>query len=362
MSIEEIRKEFDEEIDKGIIDWNNMDRIMGKFDNCVDELREFVKPVQEMEELLSKISSMAAHWWEVGREDEANQLEAYIALHQRRLEGKATIGIKPAGVCIGKTLTKVEKLYLSEQEMQQEGIFQERLILWFENTPMVLNEYLDSIVNPYYREEGPEQIRIADISAELSKLIGARLTVHHYTGGNTLQLQFDNGYILHFSNKLLFRRGLFNAAYYWIAECDDVVVLKPGVTSGKLYLRNGIYPGKGWRYYHEHEVFFRIDDTIYLILCDSKSTKRGLSIEELPYYACDSLSLNIEDKEFVFDGYGYQYHDGRARDIFFSCGEEILCLTCGHNGKVRMILLDKGSSDPANVKKEKGKEIHFVRE
>ena len=46
----------------------------------------------------------------------------------------------------------------------------------------------------------------------------------------------------------------------------------------------------------------------------------------------------------------------------FACSEETLCLTCGHSGKVRMILLDKGTFDPANVKKKKGKEIHFVRE
>ncbi len=86
--------------------------------------------------------------------------------------------------------------------IQMEGsvsIYNEPLILWFEDTPLIASCYNDFVVNPVYADEKKDAL--ADISGLFSSVIGARLNAVRYVEMSNCCFAFSNGKHLSFMSR-----------------------------------------------------------------------------------------------------------------------------------------------------------------
>ena len=133
----------------------------------------------------------------------ANTLEAYYAMAYASLEGKDYNSIDSYFACIGKSLDSVSAISVDGYPaIQMEGsvsIYNEPLILWFEDTPLIASCYNDFVVNPVYADEKKDAL--ADISGLFSSVIGARLNAVRYVEMSNCCFEFSNGKHLSFMSR-----------------------------------------------------------------------------------------------------------------------------------------------------------------
>lgn len=161
-------------------------------------------PNEEPKGLLGSISWKLSGAWMVDKDYVwANTLEAYYAMTEANIAGKAYNAIDNYFACIGKSLTAVSAIKDGENlTIQNEGVltvFAELIVMWFGDKPLVVSCYTDFVVNPVYADD--KKNGLCDISSMFSSIIEATLKEVQYIGTTICYFEFDNGQRLFFASR-----------------------------------------------------------------------------------------------------------------------------------------------------------------
>ena len=129
-------------------------------------------------------------YWHTGSYDAANMFVAYYIMAQRALSGEKYSGIRAFRDCVGKTVSKVERI-------KEKGVRGEKIrtsyLFHCEDMHLVASDCVEFIVSPYARDEALE---IEDVSDEYHDLIGAKVHGLRYFNSTLARIKFDNGFAL----------------------------------------------------------------------------------------------------------------------------------------------------------------------
>lgn len=170
--------------------------------------------------------------------DKANTLEAYYAIIKAYEANKEYHDIDSFHNCLGKELTRVSYVGdASELNFRNEvSEFQGQIVLWFNDLPLVVSNYMVMVINPLLIRENEKNI--SDISSSFDSLLGAKLTEIRYLDSITNYLEFDNGYRLLFSNYGIGdrkRNGLFEIRPIENAKLEDLEISEICRAKGVTY-------------------------------------------------------------------------------------------------------------------------------
>lgn len=118
---------------------------------------------------------------------------------ERALAGKRYQGIRSFGDCVGKTVIRVEWLKAKDEKQSHPFSFSEAIVFWCEDLPLVVSNYIEFIVNPYYMESGLECV---DINEEFRTIIGKKIGGLQYQTANYARISFENGNTVLFGNDI----------------------------------------------------------------------------------------------------------------------------------------------------------------
>ena len=123
--------------------------------------------------------------WTVGDCDYAIIITSYCALANQIMQGEEFQKIECWDYVKRKKLDKIERFVINTDENEQ----RENYVLWFEGIPLIINEYVETYVNPYILNKAFDR---TDISKDYSDIIGRKLKRIHYIDALTVHLQFFN--------------------------------------------------------------------------------------------------------------------------------------------------------------------------
>ena len=152
--------------------------------------------MEEISSVLDNIAWKLSGAWHVDNDPEwANVLTAYYYMIKAVEAGKDYHLISSYLDCIGKKLTDVSAVSSSGKGPvfceNGSNYFKEPLVFWFGDTPMVVKEIAEFIVDPLLIGELQDQIVPA--GQYFDKIIGSSLTELRYVNDETSFLDFDNG-------------------------------------------------------------------------------------------------------------------------------------------------------------------------
>lgn len=134
--------------------------------------------------------------------DMANTIHAYYYLLETYKSGKNYREIHSFHHVIGKTVTRVSHIDTPEgnglNRIDDITEFKGDIVLWFGDTPLIVSDRIEMLVNPHYVRESEN--KLSDITELCEKLGGARLDTIQYADALTFSMDFDNGYGLIFTS------------------------------------------------------------------------------------------------------------------------------------------------------------------
>ncbi len=154
------------------------------------------EPDEEPRGLFYSISWKDAGAWEVDKDYTwANILEAYYSMAEAYAAKKDYCSILCYLDCIGAEVTAIfadkddsDNLSFANEYIRQLG---NSLVIFFDDKPLVINTYIELVVNPIYVSDNRELL--VDVSKAFSPLIGAKLTDVKYTDAAACSFYFSNG-------------------------------------------------------------------------------------------------------------------------------------------------------------------------
>ena len=127
-------------------------------------------------------------YWNTGDYESANMFVAYYEMVQAERAGEDYHGIRNVDDCIDATLTKVE--LMGRGERSQEGYsFKDSLVLWFGTMPLVVDRYVEFVVNP---NKVRKENNIIDISDSFSNMLGKKLVELKYKSASEAEMFFED--------------------------------------------------------------------------------------------------------------------------------------------------------------------------
>ncbi len=201
-------------------------------------------------------------YWNTGYCDAANLFEAYYTQIERFIDKKAYIGIRAFDECIGKKISKIEKIsFSSSDENDIKDCFSGALVIWSDDTPLVISDYLDMMVNPYVMDEA---VTRQDVSSELPELIGKTIHWMHFTHYGMAELSFTDGKrLIFFSDSVVLQESKNRCVHYVLENRErtkDVVL--PGSTIECIYLCQGTLHSETSREYDEDALMLDYGNTV----------------------------------------------------------------------------------------------------
>lgn len=151
----------------------------------------------ESEGLLGDLDFKCSGAWSADHDyTTANIFEAYYSITKAYEAGKDYHSIRSFLDCLDLTLTSVSAIKTNEAYPLQKKAnithFSDSLILWFGKMPLVVNKYVEFVVNPVYVEDNKNDL--SDVSTDFAPIIGAKLLKVRYIDSCTCYLEFSNGY------------------------------------------------------------------------------------------------------------------------------------------------------------------------
>lgn len=127
-------------------------------------------------------------YWNTGDYEAANMFVAYYEMVQAERAGEDYHGIRNVDDCIGCALTKVELMGRGEKG-QEDYSFKDSLILWFGTMPLVVDRYVEFVVNP---NKVRKEDNTVDISDSFSSMLGKKLVGLKYKSASEAEMLFDD--------------------------------------------------------------------------------------------------------------------------------------------------------------------------
>jgi hypothetical protein len=157
-------------------------------------------------------------YWNTGYYDSANIFEAYYQMAERALAGKEFRGIRSFRDCVGKRVTKVERLFTEEDAaLSDPNDFTGSVIFWCEELPLVIPSGIVFIVDPFYREEHGE---CKDISESFGTIIGNKVRGLRFRSANEARINFEDGFSILFQNNYPMEENQQWFASYQVEEAS----------------------------------------------------------------------------------------------------------------------------------------------
>ena len=120
------------------------------------------------------------------------------------MAGKPYIGIRAFDECIGRSVKKIEIIALDGEVVRDKDGFKGAMVIWADDKPLVISDYLDMMVNPYSLSETTDR---QDISEELPELIGKKIRWMHFAYYGMAEITFDTGERLVFLDRKIFENS-----------------------------------------------------------------------------------------------------------------------------------------------------------
>ena len=135
--------------------------------------------------------------WMIGEYSGGNSLSAYLEMISRASDCQPYRGIRDFHDAKGLKVTKVEMI-TSDKKAEDEHSIGEGLILWCENVPLVINEYVEVRIDPYATEAKTE-----DASEEYKDIIGMMVKELRYKSQSSARLHFYGSKYIFFESQLV---------------------------------------------------------------------------------------------------------------------------------------------------------------
>lgn len=306
--------------------------------------------------ILNSISWRSGDWM-TGEYDSANINEAYYLMAERAINGKAYQGIRSFRDCVGKTVTRVEQLKAKGEKQTHPCSFSEAIVFWCEDMPLVASEYIEFMVNPYYREDDLECV---DISETFRSIIGQKVRGLRYQTANYARLSFENGESVLFGNDIWMGERRKPIGKYFIGKKEQQ--WKKGDQIKKLMFTSGSTHSDEYRVYHYNDVYIRTNSKLYHMYSKGNAYKKHtLVTEEIPRFWGEKLSRTIDMQDFTVEEVWYE---GNALQwIQLKSKEEYLFLRVDTFDGVHMLRTEKRDLNPFypnTFDKEYCKRIKFL--
>ena len=242
-----------------------------------------------------------------------NILGAYYAIVEAVQKGKDYHSIDCYLECIGKTLTGVSVIATDSTatvtSMDALSTFSEALILWFGNTPLVVSNLVEFVVNPIAVEEYGNRCQAAD--SLLGPIIGHALRRVIYLSAYSCFLEFDNGIRIIFSG---FKNGqdrlvAFELSSYEKIDLDGLCI-------------DSIICQEHWLW-EDCSLIFLSGEKAYLVYFVEDAS----SCNHIEGFECDRMLLRDYVRQIVIPKptatHAY-YKDGHVYAMWIECGGEHL--------------------------------------
>ncbi len=319
-------------------------------------------PDEEPMGLLRSIRCKLSGAWMVDNDYAwANTLQAYYAMTEANIAGKDYNSIDNYVTCIGKPLTAVSAIRNGDTlTLQNEGVFSvysEPIVMYFEDTPLVISIYSDFIVNPVYADDKKNEL--CDVTGVFSSVIGATLKEVQYIGTTICCFEFDNGQRLFFAgrdsgNKK--RVGIFE-----IRAKDNAVDIER-LKIESICGINGTIFASTVTDYEEDAIAIFCDDAAYILYtCPGSSDKYKFGI-----CSCSKELVNEYARQYTLKNHSriscvYKQDNLQAIRIDYPEGHFYIVAT--ENSNIGIRLSDK-LYDPLDIYaflSTKGKHIEFQK-
>lgn len=242
-----------------------------------------------------------------------NILGAYYAIIEAVQEGKDYHSIDCYLECIGKELTGVSVIVpdnaVSISNMDALSTFSEALILWFGNTPLVISNLVEFVINPIAVDEYADRCQKADNL--LAPILGHALRNVQYFSADSCFLEFDNGIRLIFSGiekgqdrVVAFELSSYEKIDFDGLRIDSIICQERGLSE-------------------ECSLILMSDEKAYLAYFVEDNSS-GNHIEG---FECDRMLLRNYVRQLVIPkptANHVYYKDGHVYAMRFDCGNEYL--------------------------------------
>ncbi len=277
-------------------------------------------------------------YWNTGEHLEANLFEAYYRMIELAQSGEDYHGIRDVFSCVGKQISRIERLSLFHQEANDKR--KEFYIIWCDSTPLVVSEkaevYVDPSVNRF-------DAHWEDLSDRYHDLIDSRITDFLYMDSSSAQLVLDGERSLVIIEDETGEEPFLHLAE---AEFQPETFLNEKRIIG-LYFSTGKSYSDSCRSYKEDSVLIKTDSGNYMLYSEgednSKHRIRALGIGML-HSKRMNRDLACREVYFVESFYTGDSLSG----LHFLCDGKHLYLTVTKYHEITMVLLEL-PTDPAGI-------------
>lgn len=244
--------------------------------------------------------------WVIGDGRVANLMTPYFEMVEAYEKGKEYHGFRAFESCIGKVVTRIEKLAFSEEECtfnkDRKNAFAGGIILWCRDVPLFLSKYGELYVDPSIRDRA---IGIMDISEVYSDILGLTIRDLKYIDGNQGigLLSFEQS-----EKELLFNRVLRSKEKLWYVILN--IIDSNNRSNIKISDIQEIYFPSGRNYapyvkdYREEFAVVKCRHTSYLIYSEGEYHKEHkLRVVNVKNWINHGKLRRIKLKEPYFKGY-----------------------------------------------------------
>ena len=239
--------------------------------------------------------------WSHGDYKQANLYEAAYQMVEAYEENRPYKGIRTVNDCIGKTVKKVEKITLDKEEVSSDissvDSFTGALVIWADNMPLIVSEYVDFVVNPYTPGMAVNRL---DISEDLQDIIGAEIEGVEFASPHSAWMLFSNGSRLKIIGDREWGNEKDSKVYYTIIKNAEACQIKAGTVINRIYLKNGFHWSETVLKYAEPTMLITVGDKAYQIYVHRyPNGNKALITEGVPINLIGTSNRRIAEKNFV---------------------------------------------------------------
>jgi len=253
-------------------------------------------------------------YWNTGKYDSANMFVAYYILAERALAGKKYSGIRAFRDCVGKTVSKVERI-------KEKGVRGDKVrtsyLLHCEDMHLVASDCIEFIINPYAREES---IEIEDVSDEYGDIIGAKIRGLRYFNSSLAKLSLDNGYAMQIGDLC---SNEDEGAWFRVTLAKQGKLPPIGTTIESIKLWGHIRHSEKSTYYTEKTIVLNTEKGAYGLYAKGKGyIDATVGVETIDKELVADIERGIEVNNIVLKH--VEYHGEGIKWMNFACDEGII--------------------------------------
>ena len=287
----------------------------------------------ESDDAMESISIKLSGAWVVDKDYVwASIMEAYYTIANAAEAGKDYSAIDCNLICVGDQLTGVSAVVSeSKTTLKHDGeitMFSDSLVFWFGERPLVLNKYVESVVDPVFVADHKGAICPAD--SHFEQIIGSKLVRLQYVDSNTCFLDFDNEVRLLLTN--IYVEGPDRMGLFAFFKAETVEIEQLAIES---IWRRDPHAKSGDE---EESMVLVADDQPYLLFPVWGEDRITGRIETIP---CSKAFLRDVDQQLRVEKpnavRAFRSH-GNITALRFECGKEnlYLKLSCYHKMEIAL--------------------------